>query len=89
MRRRGFITLVTAAAVAGTLTARAEPAMPVVGYLSYTSAELEAAALLPAFRRGLRESGFVEGENVTIEYHWADFQHERLAQMAADLVRHQ
>jgi putative ABC transport system substrate-binding protein len=89
MRRREFITLVGGAAVVGALiTARAEPAMPVVGYLSYTSAEYEAAALLPAFRQGLREIGFVEGENVTIEYRWAEFHHERLAQMAADLVRH-
>jgi putative ABC transport system substrate-binding protein len=60
----------------------------VTGYLSYASAELEAGALLPAFRQGLREIGFVEGQNVTIEYRWAEFEHERLAQMAADLVGH-
>jgi len=62
--------------------------MPMIGYLSYTSAEYEAAALLPAFRQGLREIGYVEEQNVTIEYRWAEFQYERLAPMAADLVRH-
>jgi putative ABC transport system substrate-binding protein len=62
--------------------------MPMIGYLSYTSAEYEAAALLPAFRQGLREIGYVEGQSVTIEYRWAEFQYERLAPMAADLVRH-
>ena len=62
--------------------------MPMIGYLSYTTAEYEAAALLPAFRQGLREIGYVEEQNVTIEYRWAEFQYERLAPMAADLVRH-
>jgi putative tryptophan/tyrosine transport system substrate-binding protein len=88
MRRREFISVVVGA-TAWPLTARAQqPAMPVVGYLSYTSAEFEAAALMPAFRQGLREIGFIEGENVTIEYRWAEFQFERLAPMAADLVGH-
>jgi putative ABC transport system substrate-binding protein len=88
MKRREFITLIGGAVFAGATTARADTAMPLVGYLSYTSAELETAALLPAFRQGLRDSGFVEGENVTIEYRWADFQYDRLVQMAADLVHH-
>jgi hypothetical protein len=88
MRRREFITLISGAA-ASPLAARAQqPPMPVIGYLSYTSAEDEAAAFLPAFRQGLREFGYVEGQNVTIEYRWAEFQYERLAPMAADLVRH-
>jgi putative tryptophan/tyrosine transport system substrate-binding protein len=60
----------------------------VVGYLSYASSEYDAAPLLPAFRQGLREIGYVEGQNVTIEYRWAEFQFERLAPMAADLVRY-
>jgi putative ABC transport system substrate-binding protein len=64
MKRREFITLIGGAVFAGATTARADTAMPLVGYLSYTSAELETAALLPAFRQGLRDSGFVEGENV-------------------------
>jgi putative ABC transport system substrate-binding protein len=89
MRRREFITVVAGVTVAGAVVGRAQqPGMPVIGYLSYTSAEFEAPALLPAFRRGLREIGFVEGQNVTFEYRWAEFEHERLAQMATDLVGH-
>jgi len=89
MRRRDLIIFISGAAASWPLAARAQqPAMPVIGYLSYTSAEFEAAALLPAFRQGLREIGFVEGQNVTIEYRRAEFERERLAQMAADLVRH-
>src|SRR6476661_9625670 len=89
MRRREFITWVGGGALAWPFAARAQQTtMPMIGYLSYTSAEYEAAALLPAFRQGLREIGYVEGQNVTIEYRWAEFQYERLAPMAADLVRH-
>jgi len=65
-----------------------QPAMPMIGYLSYASADYEAATLLLAFSQGLREIGYVDGQNVTIEYRWAEFQYERLAPMAADLVRH-
>jgi putative tryptophan/tyrosine transport system substrate-binding protein len=89
MRRREFIALLGGATVAWPVPAHAQqPPMPVIGYLSYTSAEDEAAAFLPAFRQGLREIGYVEGQNVAIEYRWAEFQYERLAPMAADLVRH-
>jgi putative ABC transport system substrate-binding protein len=88
-RRRDFIRALGSTAAVWPLGARAQqPAMPVIGYLSYTSAEYEAAALLPAFRQGLREIGYVEGQNVRIEYRWAEFENERLAPMAADLVRH-
>jgi putative tryptophan/tyrosine transport system substrate-binding protein len=87
VRRRDFIAWVGSGALAWPLAARAqEPTMPMIGYLSYTTAEYEAAALLPAFRQGLREIGYVEEQNVTIEYRWAEFQYERLAPMAADLV---
>ncbi len=66
-RRRDFIRALGSTAAVWPLGARAQqPAMPVIGYLSYTSAEYEAAALLPAFRQGLREIGYVEGQNVRI-----------------------
>jgi putative tryptophan/tyrosine transport system substrate-binding protein len=87
--RRKLLAALSGAAAAWPLGTRAQqPTMPMIGYLSYTSAEYEAAALLPAFLQGLREIGYVEGQNVTIEYRWAEFQYERLAPIAADLVRH-
>jgi ABC-type uncharacterized transport system substrate-binding protein len=87
MRRREFITLLGGTVVAWPLAARAQQAgIPVIGFLNPTTPEALAEPMR-GLRQGLKDAGFVEGENLTIEYRWADNQAERLQAMATELVR--
>lgn len=89
MQRREFLRVIGSAAAVWPLAARAQqPTIPVIGFLNTASAD-GYAVMASGFRQGLKESGYVDGQNVTIEYRWAEDHNDRLPAMAADLVRRQ
>jgi putative ABC transport system substrate-binding protein len=89
VKRREFITLLGGAVAAWPLAARAQqPAMPVIGFLRSTAAA-GFEPLVRAFRQGLNQAGFFEGQNLAVEYRWADDQDDRMSELAAELVRRQ
>jgi len=86
MTRREFITLLGGAAVAWPLAVRAQQPTPIVGLINGRSAQ-DAVRNVAAFRKGLDDTGYVEGQNVMVEYHWVDGQYHRLPSLVDDLVR--
>src|SRR5580700_8153722 len=85
MRRRTFIILVAGAAAQPFVAGAQQKAMPVIGYLSQRS-PTDSASIVAAFRQGLKEAGYVEGQNVAIESRFAEGQIDRLSGLASDLV---
>ena len=87
MRRREFIAGLGSAAAWPVVAQAQQPAVPVIGFLSAQSADDDYKNYTVPFLQGLKETGYVEGQNVAIEYRWADNQYDRLPALAADLVR--
>ena len=85
MKRREFLLLLGSAIASSRTACAQQKAVPVIGYLNATAPDAN-AALLAAFRQGLSETGYVEGQNLAIEYRWAEFHYDRLPALAADLV---
>jgi putative tryptophan/tyrosine transport system substrate-binding protein len=89
MRRRDFIKVVAGSAITWPLSARAQqPSLPVIAFLSPRSADAS-VRVTAAFRKGLNETGYLEGQNVTVEYHWLEGRYDRLPALLSDLVRRQ
>src|ERR1700731_3958104 len=86
MKRREFITLLGTGAMCPLAADAQQQAAPVIGFLNHGSPE-PSAQFVAAFRKGLGEIGYVEGQSITIEYRWGQNNHERLPELAADLVR--
>src|SRR6516164_3448059 len=89
MRRRGFLLLLAGTTIAPRAIYAQQKPMPVIGWLSGTSPDSDNALRLPGFRQGLKEMGYVEGQNVAVEYRWADGLNDRLPVLVADLVARQ
>src|SRR5947208_3269989 len=86
LRRRQFITLLGGAAAWPVAASGQQSAVPLIGFLSSRASD-DTPNLTAAFHQGLKETSYAEGQNVAIEYRWANNQHERLPELAADLVR--
>ena len=88
MRRRDFIKAIAGSATVWPLVARAQqPPVPIVGFLSTNTSDAVLPKFVPAFVRGLSEGGFIDGQNVAIEYRWASGRYDRLTEQAAELIR--